>query len=184
MSSTDLPLGPPVASHVEFGEVVAWLPGMLEILLGGEVYNLDRRPPRDKRGIYLFSEGSSHLYVGRTGITARARSGLTTSGTSFRARFDNHTQPATNPGTAPFANRLLRERAGELGVTIPASWWKTRKQETSQIFDLDKQAKLRIGSMDCRVVPFDDDGSGVRSTIAEVYVHVCLGTTYNEFLTS
>lgn len=35
--------------------------------------------------------------------------------------------------------------------------------------------------MECRVVPFEDDIMGIRSTVAWVYAYVRLGTPYNDF---
>lgn len=180
----DLPCGTPIDSAESFAELVAWLPTMLEELLASPIYNGVERPPRNQRGIYLFTDGGQHLYVGRTGITARARAGTTESNTSFRARFDNHTQRGTRPGTAPFANRLMRERATEGGIEIPHEWWTKREAEGAEIFGLFCEAKKRIFQMECRVIGFDDDTKGIRSTVGETYVHARLGTPHNEFLTS
>lgn len=180
---TDLPAGSPIDSIEAYAELVEWLPTLLDELLSSPVFNHESRPPPDQRGVYLFSEGR-HLYVGRTGITERARAGITTSGTSFRSRFDNHTQPGTPPGTAPFANRLMRERAAELDIEIPTAWWENRKDTTANIYELFTEAKERIAQMECRIAPFLDDERGVRSTVAETYVHAVLGTPYNDFSTS
>jgi hypothetical protein len=35
--------------------------------------------------------------------------------------------------------------------------------------------------MECRVVAFDDDVRGVRSSIAGIYVHTQLATRFNDF---
>src|SRR3954452_11229738 len=156
---------------------------MLEELLASPVYNGDERPPSDGLGIYPFTEQDRHLYVGRTRVTARARAGRTSSGTSFRSRFDAHTQPARPPGTAPFANRLMHEAAEARGIEVPPGWWDRRGDEHKDILELFVQAKQRIAAMECRVVGFLDDARGVRSTVAETYVHALLGTPYNYFLT-
>jgi hypothetical protein len=104
--------------------------------------------------------------------------------TSFRYRFDKHAQPGRPPGASSFATRLMLERVAELDVDVPGGWWHERKTTASTIYDLYKVAKTRIGKMECRVVSFEDDSKGVRSTIAEVYAHVHLGTPYNDFSTS
>jgi len=78
----------------------------------------------------------------------------------------------------------MLQRAEDLGVAVPADWWSHRKTTASEIYELYKEAKTRIGAMECRVVPFEDDVRGVRSTIAEVYTHVHLRTRYNDFSTS
>jgi len=94
---------------------------MLEELRNSEVYDGERRPPHDQRGIYYFSDQGRPLYVGRTGITARTRRAGGTPATSFRSRFDQHTQERRPPGSAPFAMRLAVEEAERRGM--PSSWW-------------------------------------------------------------
>ena len=78
----------------------------------------------------------------------------------------------------------MLERATQLELTVPSNWWADRQTTASEIYDLYKTAKMRIGAMECRVVPFEDDIMGIRSTVAEVYAHVHLGTPYNDFSTS
>jgi len=160
---------------------MTWLPAMLTQLLASEVFHVEYRPPEEQRGVYLFSEAGQHLYVGRTGITARSRAQGGAPITSFRHRFDQHTQPGRPPGASSFANRLMLERAAELDVVVPGDWWSDRRTTASEIYDLYRAAKMRIGAMECRVVPFEDDVRGVRSTIAEVYSHVHLRTRTTTF---
>jgi hypothetical protein len=157
---------------------------MLEELLASEAYGIDHRPPRGQRGIYLFSAGDEHQYVGRTSITARSRAGGGVPITSFRHRFDQHTQLSRPPRASSFANRLMLERAAARGLEVPTKWWVDRKTTTAEIYDIYKEEKLRIGAMECRTVTFDDDVKGVRSSVAEMYAHVHLGTSYNDFSTS
>jgi hypothetical protein len=183
MAATET-VGAPIDSPESWAELIMWLPAMLEQLLASTVYDAENRPPREERGVYLFSEAGRHLYVGRTGITARSRSQGGTPITSFRHRFDQHTQPGRPPGASSFANRLMLERAAELDLVVPNDWWGDRKTTASDIYDLYKAAKVRVGAMQCRSVTFADDSKGVRSTVAELYVHVHLKTPYNDFSTS
>lgn len=176
--------GAPIDSANAWAQFVAWLPRMLSDLLASEVYGIDDRPPRDQRGIYLFTERGKHLYVGRTSITARARDSGGPPITSFRRRFDQHTQPGRPPGAASFANRLMWKEAKRRGIEIPVDWWKNRKTEGAEACGLFRAAKTRIGAMECRVVTFDDDLKGVRSSVAEIYVHTQLRTRFNDFSTS
>jgi hypothetical protein len=78
----------------------------------------------------------------------------------------------------------MLERAAELDLVLPGDWWPDRRTTASEIYDLYRAAKNRIGAMECRVVSFEDDINGVRSTVAEVYAHVHLRTPYNDFSTS
>jgi hypothetical protein len=157
---------------------------MLTELLASQVFNVVSRPPADERGVYLFSEKSQPLYVGRTGITARSRAKGDPPITSFRHRFDQHIQPGRPPGASSFANRLMMAQAAQKGLAVSGDWWSDRKTTSAAIYHLYKEAKTRIGEMECRVVAFEDDLRGVRSTAAEIFAHVHLRTPYNFFLTS
>jgi hypothetical protein len=183
MAGHDL-IGTPIDSQPAWEELIGWLPGMLEQLLASAVYGIDGRPPRDQRGLYLFTENGNHLYVGRTGISVRARARGGTPITSFRHRFDQHTQPGRPPGASSFAHRLMLQRAFDLGIHVPSEWWTDRDTSAANIYAVYRQMKERIGAMECRVVGFVDDVKGVRSTVAEVYAHAQLGTLYNDFSTS
>ena len=176
--------GDPVDTPARWAALIDWLPVMLETLLAGEAYNLEQRPPDNQRGVYLFTERGRHLYTGRTGITARSRERGGPPITSFRHRFDQHTQRGRPPGAAAFANRVMQALARRRGIEIPPDWWSQRTGHGAEAFDLFCEAKKRIGAMDCRVVAFDDDIKGIRSTIAEVYVHTQLATPFNDFSTS
>jgi hypothetical protein len=177
-------VGVPINSAESWAGLVTWLPEMLGKLLASEAFNAGSRPPSDRRGIYLFTDAGEHLYVGRTGITARSRAKGGIPITSFRHRFDQHTQLGRPPGASSFANRLMLERASELNLVVPAGWWTNGKAAGSTIYELYVAAKIRIAAMECRVVSFEDDLRGVRSSVAEIYAHVHLRTYYNDFSTS
>jgi hypothetical protein len=177
-------LGAPVDPTRAWDDISSGLPGMLTELLESDVYGLEQRPPGDRRGVYLFSEADQHLYVGRTSVTARSRAGGLPPTTSFRRRYDQHTQFATPPGAAPLANRLTREAAEAREIDIPTGWWDIRDDEGSEVFGLFNEAKLRVRAMECRVVAFEDDAKGVYSSVVELYVHTQLATRFNDFSTS
>jgi hypothetical protein len=177
-------VGAPIESEEDWQALLEWLPKMLSALLASEVYGVDTRPPRDQRGIYLFTHRNTHLYVGRTGITAQSRASGRPPITSFRHRFDQHTQRGRPPGAAAFAKRLTLAAAKRRGIEVPSKWWDTRLGDGAEVYGLFCAAKKRIENMECRVVAFDDDIKGVRSSVAEIYVHTQLRTTYNDFSTS
>ena len=172
----------PVVSEEEWRQLTAWLPEMLQSLLGSPPYNRQNRPPMEGRGVYLFTENGRHLYVGRTGITTRTRRAGTEPRTSFRMRFDQHTQAGNPPWSASFAMRLARIDAREAAVEIPpGGWWPTKDHhpDFNQLFTA---AKLRVGDeMEMRVSPFDDDERGIRSLVAEAYAAAILQTPFNDF---
>ena len=155
------PVGGPINSAETWADLMTWLPAMLTQLLASEVFHVEARPPAAQRGVYLFSEAGQHLYVGRTGITARSRAQGGAPITSFRHRFDQHTQPGRPPGASSFANRLMLKRAAELDVVVPGDWWSDRGTTASEIYELYRAAKTRIGAMECRVVPYEDDVKAV-----------------------
>jgi hypothetical protein len=170
------------------------LPELLDRLKSSHVYGAGGRPPADQRGVYLFSKDGTPLYVGRTSVTARSRAAGNLTGRSFRARYSEHTNESSPPGSAPFAARLARERAQEEGFkTLPPNtyWWQHRDDPedsvgpvVARLNQLFSDAKREIANMECRILPLEDDTKGVRSSIVETYAHVQLNTPYNDFSTS
>lgn len=182
--SAVLKAGNQVDSESSFADLVLWLPLVLAELRESKVYGGDENlPPDNQRGIYLFTKNGKHLYVGRTGVTAKAWA-IGESNTSFKARYKAHTLKGSPPWSAPFANRLMRKHAEKHNIAVPSKWWANRDGEGEKVFDIFSAMKREIQEMECRVVPFHDDRRGIRSTVAETYVHALLKTPHNDFLTS
>jgi hypothetical protein len=78
----------------------------------------------------------------------------------------------------------MQMEANSRGIYIPSNWWKNRHAEGAAVYHLFSAAKTRVGEMDCRAVAFEDDLRGVRSSVAEIYVHTQLATRFNDFSTS
>ena len=187
-----------VASQVAWDELNAQLPILVEQLLEAQPFNASSPPKHQGRGIYLFSEGSRHLYVGRTSVTARSRQPGKEPSTSFSARWKQQTGEKSPPNAAPLATKLTREVADHFGLELPtdlkkqgkidrvSNWWKLREEEPPPDFYLAFQAAKQFvrESLDFRFVELNDDVRGVRSHVAEVYVDVVLQTTYGDFSTS
>lgn len=171
------------------------LPRVVEELLAGEAYSASNPPALAGRGIYLFSKGDEHHYVGRTGITTRSRKAEKEPSTSFTARWDQHTMSTSPPNAATFALKMAKERALEHGVMLPAElkaagitkktaeWWCLRESQNPPDFvEIFQEAKRFIREeLEFRVFEFVDDFRGVRSHVTEVYVDVVLQTTYGDF---
>lgn len=184
----------PIDTAQAWEQFAEQLPRLLEQLLNSEVYDNGHRPPKDQRGIYLFSQNDDHLYVGRTSITARARAAGNLVGRSFAQRYSEHTADGRPPGTAAFAARVARQRAAADGhEDLPPNdtWWPQRKLPEGErdaaahsLVQHFAAAKAEIRVMQLRVLPLDDDQRGVCSTLVELYVHVHLDTAYNDFSTS
>lgn len=186
---------PLIDSHEAWNEFNESLPGILDELLNSEPINLDGRPKHPGRGIYLFSAGAEHLYVGRTGITARSRKAGKKPSTSFSARWGQHTNLGSPPQSAPFAMKMARGRAELLDIPQPKDlkqmgviektedWWDLRSQQDPPAFYLLFQEAKRFirEELDFKVVELIDDVRGVRSHVAEVYIDVVLQTAYGDF---
>jgi hypothetical protein len=116
------------------------------------------------KGVYLFSEGDRHLYVGRSN--------------DIRARIRLHCRPGSTENQASFAFLLTREACG-----VPKATYKpegSRKhlltQDTfAKCFVAQKE---RMRSMDIRSVEEADPN---RQALLEMYVAISLGTPYNDF---
>ncbi|MCL5265523.1 MAG: hypothetical protein M1343_10115 [Chloroflexi bacterium] len=118
-------------------------------------------PPR---GIYLFSEGDRHLYVGRTN--------------SIRERLQGHCRPSGTHFTATFAFRIARQDTGRLNATYATSGSRAELVKDPIFGPAFDQAKQRVAAMDIRYVEETDP---VRQAVLEIYVALVLGTPYNDF---
>lgn len=122
--------------------------------------------PRDvpTRGIYLFSEGDNHLYVGRTN--------------RMRGRLRGHCVPSGSHFTATFAFRIARLETGHTAASYSKSGSRAEllKNEAFK-FAFDK-AKRRIASMDIRFV---EEVDPTQQALLEIYAATVLKTPYNDF---
>jgi hypothetical protein len=171
------------------------LPTLLDQLVTADPFNTSSPPASLARGIYLFSDETEHLYVGRTGVSARSRKFGKCPSTSFAVRWSQHTSAGSAPNSAPFAMKLAYELAAYFDLMIPsdlkranliektAEWWSLRKEPSPPDFYLAfQEAKRFIGEeLSFRYLPLVDDTRGVRSHVAEVYADVILQTTYGDF---
>ena len=140
--------------HPSFNALVAMSP--LKPLL------LPKSTP--KAGIYLLSEGTQHLYVGRSN--------------RIRERLRNHCRVGATHKMAAFAFRLARIHTGQLKAT-----YKPEGSRDHLMMDPDFRAafeasKARIRDMDVRFV---EEADPVRQALLEVYVAIALGTPHNDF---
>jgi hypothetical protein len=115
-------------------------------------------------GIYLFSEGERHLYIGRTN--------------SLRKRIQQHCRPSSSHNSCPFAFRLAREARN-----APKATYKTEGSRAHLLEDPDfakafTDAKARLRQMDIRVV---GEGDPMRQALLEMYAAISLNTPHNDF---
>ncbi|MGP0095011.1 MAG: hypothetical protein ACLPKB_34430 [Xanthobacteraceae bacterium] len=118
-----------------------------------------------KSGVYLFTEGGRHLYVGRSNL--------------LRARYSRHCLPGATHRQAAFAFQLAREATGRIVAA-----YRTGEGSRAGLM-LDPAfakafiaAKARIRRMDYRYV---EEGDQNRQALLEIYCAVVLETPYNDF---
>lgn len=161
-------------------EVVAKLPDCLERLIASEVYGRGNGRPAAPRehGVYLFSEGPDHLYVGRCGLTERARK-VGKGHSNFRSRLAGHSRPSAGHNSATLAWRLTLTALGAEVDAMP----KTRADlELHPPFRAEfSHQKERVTAMEFRVVAIKDD---FESYVFEAYAAHRLGTSQNSWATS
>lgn len=119
-------------------------------------------------GVYLFTEGGTHLYVGRSN--------------KLRDRYWRHCRPGATDRQAAFAFQLAREATGRVlrsykpGDDSRAGLMRDLKFATAFI-----DAKARIRKMQYRYVEESDQRT---QAILEFYCAIVLDTRYNSFTTS
>ena len=126
------------------------------------VSSLSRDVP--SRGIYLFSEGERHLYVGRSN--------------RIRKRLQAHCRPGSGHNSATLAFRIAREETGFTIATYSPKGSRAELERDPLFSSVFIKAKARIRDMDVRYV---EEADLMRQAILEMYVALSLETPYNDF---
>ncbi|WP_263351334.1 hypothetical protein [Acidicapsa acidisoli] len=154
--------------HSTFAQLVQGLHPKCEQLIGMTPCRhgyLPKDIPR--QGVYLFSEGAEHLYVGRSN--------------NIRNRYGRHCNPGATHRMAAFAFKLARNATGKMIASYRVGE-DSRKGlmlnlEFKNAFD---QAKARIRRMDFRFVEETDQNA---QALLEIYCTLALNARYNDFNT-
>ena len=149
----------------QFDEFISSLPGLLHRLESGPVMTVSALGTVPSRGIYVFYEAESPLYVGRS--------------RRLKARLREHGQQSSDRYSATFAFRLAQEK-GELEGIDCKSVKKAELAQNTRFVPLFVEAKARVAAMTIQVVEVEDP---VEQTIFEVYAALALHTQYNDFET-
>jgi hypothetical protein len=118
-----------------------------------------------KQGVYLFSEGGQHLYVGRSN--------------NIRGRYGRHCNPGATHRMAAFAFKLAREATGKMTAS-----YKVGEDSRSglmlnpEFLAALKAAKARIREMDFRYVEETDQNA---QALLEIYCTLALNARFNDF---
>ena len=152
-----------------FQRYVDRLEQVTNTLLQSRSYVIHEGLPPDvpKAGIYLFSDGTKPLYVGRS-YNIRRRMGL-------------HTRPSAAHNQATFAFRLTKEK---LGIGNPSYQTKGSRPDLAaspRFASVFRKSKDAIRSPNVR---FIEENDPVMQALLEIYIAVVLGTPYNEFKTT
>jgi hypothetical protein len=124
---------------------------------------LPRRMPRS--GVYLFSEGGQHLYVGRSN--------------ALRGRHGRHCGPGATHRQAAFAFQLAWEATGRTTAYRRAGAGSRVGLMLDPVMAAAfVAAKERIRAMEYRYV---EEANQNRQALLEIYCAVVLGTPYNDF---
>jgi hypothetical protein len=119
------------------------------------------------QGVYLFSEGDDHLYVGRSN--------------KIRARWGRHCNPGATHRMAAFAFKLAREMTGKLTASYKDDENSRKNLMLNPAFRAAfDEAKQRIRKMDFRFVEERDQNT---QALLEIYCTLALNARYNDFNT-
>ena len=117
-----------------------------------------------EKGVYLFSEGQVHVYVGRSD--------------RLRNRILEHGRLGASHNTAPFAYRLTRRVMGIEKASYKPEGSRNDLMTRPEFQQAFLDAKERVRGMDVRWV---EEVDPVRQALLEIYASMVLGTPENEF---
>jgi hypothetical protein len=151
--------------NAKFAAIVEGLEPKFQQLMQIEPVSAERLPVNmPKQGIYLFSDGEHHLYVGRSD--------------NIRRRIRLHCRPGSQHNQATFAFRMARQETGR----TQAAYTTTGSRVTLVADDVFGPAfiacKARIR---CLALRFVEETNPTRQALLEIYTATVLGTPYNDF---
>jgi len=116
------------------------------------------------RGIYLFSDGANHLYVGRSN--------------NIRKRIGLHCRPSSQHNQATFAFRMARQLTGRLEAAYTTSGSRSEMVRDAEFGPVFTACKARIRQLSLRFVEEPDP---TRQALLEIYAATVLETPFNDF---
>jgi predicted GIY-YIG superfamily endonuclease len=153
------------AFHDAFAKQIEDFPSKLDQLLAVGPYRKGSLPKNiPKSGVYLFSIGDTHLYVGRSD--------------RIRHRCLEHSRSTSAHNSASFAFLLAREKTNNIRAAYKTEGgrkWLVQQPEFKSAF---LSAKIEIENMDFRYVEEPDPN---RQALLEIYVAITLDAKYNGF---
>jgi len=117
-----------------------------------------------RRGMYLFSDGGSDLYVGRTN--------------NLKGRIQSQCRRSSSHNQATLAFRIARKETGRTQASYTTSGSRDDLESDPGFGPVFSRAKDRIRKMDLRFV--EEEGP-TRQALLEICVATVLETPYNDF---
>lgn len=117
-----------------------------------------------KQGIYLFSDGGVHLYVGRSD--------------NIRGRIALHCRASSQHNQATFAFRMARHQTGRVEAAYTSSGSRKEMAKDAVFGPVFVACKARIKSMALRFV---EERDATRQALLEIYAATVLETPFNDF---
>jgi hypothetical protein len=117
-----------------------------------------------KKGVYLFSEGTEHLYVGRSD--------------NIRRRIGLHCRASSQHNQATFAFRMARTQTGRTEAAYTVSGSRLQMAHDPVFGPAFVACKTRIRSFDLRFV---EESDPTRQALLEIYAATVLETPFNDF---
>lgn len=152
--------------HPTFFELIQGLHPKFEALMAMPPFRAGKLPKlMPTKGVYLFSEGDLHLYVGRSN--------------KMRSRYGRHCNPGATDRMAAFAFKLACEATGRTTASYKMGD-DSRKglMLNAEFVAAFKSAKERIREMDYRFVEETDQNA---QALLEIYCTLALNARYNDF---
>jgi hypothetical protein len=151
--------------NAQFAEHIANLPEQLKVLIAAPKFCApDFASDLPAAGVYLFSEGATHIYVGRSNNLSEC--------------IRNHGREDSASSEAPLAYQMAREDYEIKWVLHPP---KASEEEyfLNDLFQKGfRNAKARIRQMDVRVLT---ESHSIRRVLFEAYAAIALKIPYTDF---
>ncbi|HWR51343.1 MAG TPA: GIY-YIG nuclease family protein [Bryobacteraceae bacterium] len=152
--------------NTDFQNAISGLEGKCAMLLAMQpVAVAEAKGIGSVAGVYLLSQGTKHLYVGRSN--------------NIRRRLRLHCQGARNQ--APLAKQLAMLHLSQAGVPLPSAYRKGNKEfygTDPQFCRAFKNAKVTVASSSVRFV---EEREPVAQALLEIYVALAMKTPFNDF---
>lgn len=149
----------------KFAEIVELLEPTFQKLIQMQPISAEKLPlTMPTRGVYLFSEGSQHLYVGRSN--------------NIRRRIGLHCRPGSQHNQATFAFRMARHQTGRMDAAYTTSGSRSEMVKDAIFGPVFAACKTHIRSLELRFV---EESDPTRQALLEIYTATVLETPFNDF---